>query len=171
MTKYLIAAFFFLSANAAFAAPMAWYLPLQPAVNGPTTYVGPYNSYAVAADILGSMLYSHPFQCHLTGKPSDCRITGNGMAYPRGTPFPPVHQIPGSAPVRLAVGSVPTIKPGNYGLFYATDGTVTVYPQSWHKGIEAWVKAGKGITPEYSDMQCPNAPFFTVNLDPDGACE
>src|ERR1700722_10021015 len=64
-----------------------WYFSITPP-HGQTFDVGPYASHWDCNDMCGSALYSHPFACHFTGLPHDCRIIGNGFAYPKGFPFP-----------------------------------------------------------------------------------
>jgi len=56
---------------------MSYYIEIQPVANGPMAYIGPWKSLAAARDVDGSMLYSHPLACHITGPhpPSNCRNT------------------------------------------------------------------------------------------------
>ncbi len=158
--------------NLAPAPVHGWYIQIQPIPNGPTALIGPWAWYAAAADFDGSMLYSHPFQCHLTGNPADCRVTGNGMAYTRGTPYPPAHQIPSSGPVKLPWGTIPR-QYGWYRLYYSNDGTPTVFPKAQNAKYRALVLSGQGVFPRYLNVNCPGWPFFFVGSgvgQPDQVC-
>lgn len=154
---------------------MGYYIQLQPQVNGPIGLVGPWCSLAAARDVLGSALYSHPFICHITGPhpPANCRITGNGFAYPAGTPYPPPHQIPSSDVVQLPLAGNPD-QHGWMGLYYANDGTVTVFPAKDRPIYRAKVQAGLGAFPLYVNKACPGWPNILVgyggNGQGDGAC-
>lgn len=163
----------------------AWYIRITPnPPNGPSFLIGPWWDYAVAADLDGSMLYGHPFACHNTGPhpPSNCRIMGNGMAYPANWAWvsngatvrvPPVHQIPSSGPILLPVAGNPSLR-GWYGLYYGNDGTGLAYPRSQRAVYAAKVKVGQGLFPRYSDMACPMAPYFLIGSrlgQQDYACE
>ncbi len=164
---------------------MGWYFTIQPnTAGGPVTLIGPWpaNWYAGAADVLGSMLYLHSFNCHLTGSATDCvPIYGNGMAYPKNYPWvskgttrvPLQFQIPGSGPIKLPLVGNPH-QYGWYGLYYdRTSGLATVFPKAQWPKYKALIKAGKGIMPLYANNRCPGWPFFFVGSGPgqnDFAC-
>ena len=150
---------------------MGYYIEIQPVANGPTAYIGPWKSLAAARDVDGSMLYSHPFACHITGPhpPSNCRNTGNGIAYPAGQPYLPAHQIPSSDAVLLPTATTPGQAPGWYRLYYANDGTPTVFPRAQNRKYRALVRSHQGTFTEYKNVGCPGWPFFLVGKGGDGA--
>lgn len=145
---------------------LQWYFNITPPNGGPMYSVGPYYNDAFCADTLGSVLYSHPFACHLGYTKYGCRITGNGFAYPSDFPFPvpASEQIPGSGCVEEKRSSA-SLPAGWYFLFYtATGGSVEKCSSLSHFRELAKTIPGDEI-PDYRDMRCPGAPCFSVGFD------
>ena len=70
------------------SAQGSWYYSVTPPLGGPSFVVGYYNSARGCADWLGSAMYLHPSACHNHPTANNCRIIGNGYAYPENWPFP-----------------------------------------------------------------------------------
>src|SRR5713226_4240696 len=64
-----------------------WFFSMTPP-HGQTFNVGPYPSHADCNNMLGSAHFRHPFACHIDPSDFNCRIIGNGFAYPKSYPFP-----------------------------------------------------------------------------------
>lgn len=160
---------------------LGWYYQIQPnPPSGPTCLIGYWKGYTAAADLGGGLLYLHSFQCHLTGGSVCNAILGNGLAYPKDWPWvsignqrvPDAHRIPADAPVQLPIAGNPH-QHGWYSLYYAPDGTCTVFPKKQAAKYQALVAAGQGVIPWYADTKCPGWPFFFVGSkpgEPDHVC-
>lgn len=74
----------------------SWYYTVTPPLGGPTFIVGNYNSEYGCKDWLGSAMYSHPGACYYHPSANNCRITGNGYAYPEHWPFPTANIMSGT---------------------------------------------------------------------------
>ena len=151
-------------------AHAGWFFMITPPNGGPSFPVGPYKDDAACADTLGSAIYSHPYACHLHPSAKNCRITGDGFAYPKGFPYPVSadEQIPGGACFEEESESY-NLPRGWYFLFYtATDGSIEKCSKLNEFKKLARVVPGDEI-PDYSDMRCPGAPCFSVGFDT--ACE
>jgi hypothetical protein len=110
-----------ISATAQPSQAGGWFFSITPP-HGQTYDVGPYKNHYQCNDMDGSALYSHPFACHLTGLPKDCRIIGNGFAYPKGTAFPvPLKEV---IPSRdgCFLSNQPGLPRGKYFFFYTNTG-------------------------------------------------
>jgi hypothetical protein len=66
----------------------SWYYTVTPPSAGPSFVVGYYNSELGCKDWLGSAIYLHPKVCHNHPTGYNCRVIGNGYAYPNHWPFP-----------------------------------------------------------------------------------
>ena len=103
-----------------------WFFTITPPNSGAAFPVGPYSDLATCLDTLGSALYSHPYACHLHPSNRNCRITGDGFAYPKGFPYPVSadEQIPNGSCFEDNSGRY-DLRRGWYYLFYtATGGSV-----------------------------------------------
>lgn len=60
------------------------YITITSIFGGDPLTVGPYGGLAECRDHLGSILYTHKYQCHLTGNPNDCAP----VLAADGTPLP-----------------------------------------------------------------------------------
>lgn len=69
-------------------AECSWFYTVTPPLGGPPFVVGYYDSDRGCADWLGSAMYLHPSACHNHPTSHNCRIIGDGYAYPKGWPFP-----------------------------------------------------------------------------------
>ncbi|MGA2409866.1 MAG: hypothetical protein ABSG46_05685 [Candidatus Binataceae bacterium] len=150
-----------------------WYFPVTPPPgDGAQFYVGPYHSLYGCRDMFGSAIYHHPFACHVTGPnpPSNCRITGNGFAYPYDYPFPvPAWEAivggdDGSDCVQRTI-TKGDLKWGWYFLFYGPTGSLAAACK-YHK-TDAKLAA---YNPAYQigyyyNKACPGAPCFSVGFD------
>ncbi len=98
-----------------------WFFSITPPNGGQTFDVGPYNSLYGCRDWLGSALYLHPTTCHNHPNDYNCRIIGNGYAYPQGFPYPvPAdEQIPSGD---CFESNQPGLGQGNYYFFYSNIG-------------------------------------------------
>ena len=65
-----------------------WFYTVTPPSAGPAFVVGSFNSEFGCKDWLGSAMYLHPQACHSHPTNYNCRIIGNGYAYPTHWPFP-----------------------------------------------------------------------------------
>lgn len=146
-----------------------WYWTATPPANGASPiFIGPYGTLMGCRDMLGSALYSHPFACHLTGPhpPANCRITGNGFAYPKNYPYP--------VPSDMYIPSVDCIESddpslrlrrGWYFLYYTVNGGGVAVCREYRKYRElAEMTPGMEVG-NYSEMHCPGAPCFSVGMD------
>jgi hypothetical protein len=152
------------------AADAGWYFTINPPNGGLPFLVGPYNNYSDAADTLGSALFASPWACHLQWSKYNCRIIGNGFAYPGDFPYPvPGDEvIPSPNLTRASKGSYSLAK-GWYFLFYTAIGG-SIEKCSELKAFKVLARNVPGDEiPRYSDMQCPGAPCFSVGFDT--ACE
>jgi hypothetical protein len=142
-----------------------WYFSITPP-HGQTFDVGPYASHWDCNDMCGSALYSHPFACHFTGLPHDCRIIGNGFAYPKGFPFPvPAgEEIPSNG---CFWSNEPPLRSGNYFFFY-TNTTGSIEECSKFRKFNALAKDTPGDEIAVTKRVC-GGPCFTVGTDT--ACE
>jgi hypothetical protein len=166
MQKHAIATVTLLLLIGASVAHAGWFFTITPPNGGPSFLVGPYKNYSQAADTLGSALFSHPFACHLHWSVHNCRITGNGFAYPKDFPYPvpPDLVIPGATLVEDNTRSYDLPK-GWYFLFYtATGGSVEKC-----SSLKRFRKLAREVPgdeiPRYVNMRCPGAPCFSVGFD------
>jgi hypothetical protein len=146
-----------------------WFWTATPPASGASPiYIGPYETLLGCRDMLGSAWYSHPFACHLTGPnpPSNCRVTGNGFAYPKDYPHPVPSDmyIPSLDCVK---SSDPTLrlKLGWYFLYYTVNGGGVASCKEYKQYKEL-----SKITPGmelgfYRNLACPGAPCFSVGVD------
>ena len=148
-----------------------WYFTVTPPTgDGPAFNVGPWPTQGQCQDTLGSAIYHHPLACHITGPhpPVNCRILGNGFAYPEAWPFPPVQQIVSpqgcfSAPRDKAMD----LPAGNYFLFYGP-GSSQAMREGGGRYKAAQAKAHADPRYQigyYANAKCPGAPFFAVGAD------
>lgn len=154
----------------------AWYFVVTPPPgDGPAFNVGPWvgtNGHAMCNDTLGSALYSHPYECHITGPVGkNCINTGNGFAYPKGYPYPvptAMQIVNGQGCVNLPRNKTTDLSMGLYFLFYGPNQSAVLKEGGgrW-KAAMAKVKADPVhyAVGNYSDMRCPDAPFFAVGND------
>ena len=166
MIKHSILAVTLLLLFRASAVHAGYFFYIDPPNGGPSIPVGPYKSYGDCADTLGSALYSHPFACHLHWSPNNCRIIGNGFAYPSDFPYPvpPDLLIPVNEVFNQKKGPN-DLKKGWYFLFYtATGGSIEKCSQL--KKFEELASQIPGDeVPAYRNMNCPGAPCFSVGFD------
>ena len=199
MKKLLIGIMFLLFATIAFAQDhhsrrqqptpqqptTGWYWGVQSPSNGPESpntgpelWVGPYSSDSDCADMYGSAIYAHPWECHLTGQ--DCGIIGNGFAYPESYPYPvPADEvIAGNLNCQeMTIANNPyTVADGWYFLYYPLSGAQLIGSTSLKTCTELYAQyASLALTTPgaqigyYSDSKCPGAPCFSVGTDT--ACE
>lgn len=111
------------------ASAQGWYFEVISPVDSTVANVGPYNSLNGCNDWQGSACYLHPAACSSDPTPYNCRIIGNGFAYPASWAYPPTFTItPCGACYQLAnapAGSVTKDAPqGRYGLVYPDGGGV-----------------------------------------------
>ena len=71
-----------------YAGTNDWFYRITPPNGAAAFDVGPYNSEFGCKDWLGSALFLHPNECHDHPSDYNCRIIGNGFAYPAGFPYP-----------------------------------------------------------------------------------
>jgi hypothetical protein len=140
---------------------------------GPQIWIGPYTSLAWCRDTLGSELYSHPLACHVTGPnpPANCRILGNGAAYPRDYPADAYKtangplQIPTSDCTAFPAKQPFGLRWGPYFLYYDATGGASVHPASQFKIYLAKRKKDPNARMGLVHAGCPGAPFFDVGFD------
>jgi hypothetical protein len=65
-----------------------WSYKITPPLAGPAFEVGYFNSEYGCKDWEGSAIFLHPSTCHNHPSDYNCRIIGNGYAYPIHWPFP-----------------------------------------------------------------------------------
>ena len=149
-----------------FAQPSGWYFTVTPP-HGFTLFVGPWQSDSHCADMLGSAIYSHPWKCHLTGKPADCVITGNGFMYPQSYPYP----VPASEPIKytncaqMDKKTTTGQQPGNYFLFYSTTAGSVEKCGKYKADLKLTQTIPGDQIGYYNDMKCPGAPCFSIGED------
>jgi hypothetical protein len=80
-------AMLFLTAST-YAGTDDWFYRITPPNGAAAFDVGPYNSEYGCKDWLGSALFLHPSSCHDHPSDHNCRVIGNGFAYPAGFPYP-----------------------------------------------------------------------------------
>lgn len=146
-----------------------WYWTATPPASGAQPiYIGPYPNLWDCRDMLGSALYAHPFACHLDGPnpPSNCRIIGNGFAYPKGYPYPvPSDMMIPSADCVESDDPSLKLKAGWYFLYYTVSGGGVATCNEYKKYKEmAEITPGMELG-HYYNMQCPGAPCFSVGFD------
>lgn len=146
-----------------------WYWTATPPASGAQPiYVGPYPNLWDCRDMLGSALYSHPFACHITGPnpPSNCRITGNGFAYPKDYPFPvPSDMMIASADCVASDDPALRLKAGWYFLYYTVNGGGVASCKEYKEYKElATITPGMELGC-YRNKLCPGAPCFSVGFD------
>lgn len=98
-----------------------WFYSITPPMGGQTFDVGPYNSEFGCKDWLGSALFLHPEECHEHPNDFNCRIIGNGFAYPVGFAFP----VPAGAQIPSGTcfeSSEPGMRQGRYFFLYTKSG-------------------------------------------------
>lgn len=157
-------------------APEAWYWGAYSPDRTKRIWVGPYGSLLGCRDMLGSATYAHPYACHVAGPhpPSNCKIIGNGFAYPAhwGFPVPADRMMVSHDCTRLPRGPY-TNRRGWYFLSGTAPSDVQLQAcRAGHyrrarkasaiAGSDAWIA-------RYSDLACPGAPCFSVGIDT--ACE
>lgn len=91
--------------------------------------VGPYKTVGGCRDWLGSALYLHPFKCHLHPTEHNCRIIGNGYAYPEGWPYPS----PVTLPSIDCTESSDPVAPNGFGYFSYSPSGVHIEGGKWGK--------------------------------------
>jgi hypothetical protein len=134
----------------------AFYYNLTPREGGQACLVGPWNTLAACRDNLGSALYSHPFQCHISGPAGgNCRNLDSGYGYPQGAGLHPAWQIPDSDCQLIPI--IHTHERGKWVRFYYSDtGECTVAI----KGKPISVPAGSFTY--YAGKQCPGWPWIYI---------
>lgn len=142
----------------------AFYYNLTPREGGQACLVGPWNTLAACRDNLGSALYSHPFQCHISGPTGGaCRNLDSGYGYPKGAGLHPAWQIPDSDCSLIPI--IHTHERNHWVRFYYSDtGECTVAI----KGKPISVPAGSFTY--YADSQCPGWPWIFIGDRPDQVC-
>jgi hypothetical protein len=102
-----------------------WFYRITPPNGAAAFDVGPYNSEYGCKDWLGSALYLHPDACHDHPSDHNCRIIGNGFAYPAGFPYPvpPDKQIPSGT---CFESDQPGMREGYYFFSYSDRGPFAV---------------------------------------------
>lgn len=65
-----------------------WGFTVAPPFGGASFDVGDWGSLAECRDMKGSFENAHPFACHTRPSNFNCRVTGNGQAYPRDVVYP-----------------------------------------------------------------------------------
>ncbi|MBE3604119.1 hypothetical protein IMX07_10840 [bacterium] len=158
-------------------APERWYWGAYSPDRTKEIWVGPYGSLANCRDMLGSATYAHPFACHVDGPnpPSNCRIIGNGFAYPAhwGFPVPADRMMVSYDCVKLPRAGANARRWGWYFLSGANSSDVELkmcVDGNYRKALKA--ARAKGSTAwiaHYSDWRCPGWPCFSVGVDT--ACE
>jgi hypothetical protein len=143
-----------------------FFIVTPPSGYGPQFAVGPYANHADCDDTLGSALYHHPFECHLTGNPNDCIILGNGFAYPAGYPFP----VPPDLQIVNAQGCVqvsgsPRYRQGWYFLFYTPGGSGLEHCRDFPDDKQLAKLALGDLVGDYLNTACPGWPCFSVGFD------
>lgn len=172
MKKLIVIVLFWLVAAPVYAQ-QAYYIRISPkGPSGPSCLIGGWTYQAACRDVLGSLLYAHPFLCHTHPSPTNCANIGNGLAYPRN--FTPVSHDGVRVPDNIAIAPqdcemLPTAgnpaQHGWHGLFYHNDGTCEVWevnPANRHKYRQLQAQ-GQGVIPSGSrDSQCLRYPYFFV---------
>lgn len=166
------------------SAPYGWYWGVQyPPVTGSVLWVGPYPNDADCADMYGSAIYAHPWACHLDCTTAgscaeNCKIVGNGFAYPKAWPYPvpPADLIAGTLNCTLYKDITPRPTPaaGWYFLWYSSTGPHLEGSPDLATCRADYTARSKSLTSGeyigyYSDSACPGAPCFSVGTDT--ACE
>lgn len=150
-----------------------WYFPVvPPSGDGTIFYVGPYHTIAGCQDMYGSAIYYHPFACHLTGPhpPSNCRILGNGFAYPRDYPYPvPSNDVivgvaDGGGCVKRTIAADDP-KQGWYFLFYTHNSSTLVKCKDYKADSKLSAYNPSEQVGYYHNKSCPGAPCFSVGFD------
>jgi len=148
----------------AFAQP-GWFFSITPP-SGPEFLVGPYSDHWDCNDMLGSALYSHPFACHTDPSNFNCRITGNGFAYPKDFPYPvPANEIIPSLGCFKSKTTRTYVKPGWYFLFYTPAGG-SLERCGEYRAFKLLAKTVPGDDIGfYKNRGCFGAPCFSVGFD------
>lgn len=114
-----------------------WYFEVISPNGGAIANIGPYNDILGCNDWQGSACYLHPNTCQDDPTTFNCRIIGDGFAYPKGWAYPPTGK-PGTGlgslitpcgacytPKNAPTGSKTlSVNTGQYGLVYPSTGGV-----------------------------------------------
>jgi hypothetical protein len=166
MYKHAIATVLLLLLFNASVANARWFFTITPPNGGASFPVGPYKTVSQCLDTLGSAAFSHPFACHLQWSKQNCRIIGNGFAYPEDYPYPvPPDEVMTSVGCYEDNSGSYELRRGWYFFFYTAIGG-SVEKCSQLKGAEELAREVPGDElGHYRNMGCPGAPCFSVGFD------